>query len=397
MTKSSGALEGLRVLDATQVMAGPFCAMLLADLGANVIKVEPPAGDSTRQMPGASGLDSPSFNAVNRGKRGMSINLKTAEGREVFRRLARASDIVIENYRPGVMTGLGLGYDALSREHPRLIYASISGYGQTGPHRSKGGFDLIAQGVSGIMSVTGEPGGAPAKAGVPLTDLSAGLFALVGILAALHHRQQTGVGQHIDTSLVDAGVALSVWEATEYFSGGTVPIALGSAHRMNAPYQAVRCADGYITLGAANDRLFRRLCEILGHPEWLERPEFADNASRVRNRKLLADQIEAITLQEHRRHWLELLEANDIPCGPINDYAQVFRDPQILAREMVVETEHPALGHIKTLGSPIKMSATPPDVKRRAPLFGEHTDEILREAGYSDGEITALRQAHAIG
>jgi crotonobetainyl-CoA:carnitine CoA-transferase CaiB-like acyl-CoA transferase len=396
MIKSPHALAGLRVLDATQVMAGPFCAMLLADLGADVIKIEPPAGDSTRQMPGAAGLDSPSFNAVNRGKRGAAVNLKTAQGREVFARLARASDIVIENYRPGVMAGLGLGYDVLAAANPRLIYASISGYGQTGPHRTKGGFDLIAQGVSGIMSVTGEPGGAPAKAGVPLTDLSAGLFALVGILAALHHRERSGVGQYIDTALVDAGVALSVWEATEYFAGGTIPMALGSAHRMNAPYQAIRCADGYITLGAANDRLFKRLCEILGRLEWLERPEFADNASRVRNRKLLADQIEEITLREHRRHWLELLDANDIPCGPINDYEQVFADPQIRAREMVVDTEHPTLGRIKTLGSPIKMSATPPDVSRRAPLFGEHTDAVLREAGYSDAQIAALREANAI-
>jgi crotonobetainyl-CoA:carnitine CoA-transferase CaiB-like acyl-CoA transferase len=393
---ASRALDGIRVLDATQVMAGPFCAMLLADLGADVIKVEPPAGDSTRQMPGAAGLDSPSFNAVNRGKRGIVLNLKTADGREVFTRLARASDILVENYRPGVMSKLGLGYDTLARENPRLIYASISGYGQTGPDRSKGGFDLIAQGVSGIMSVTGEPGGAPAKAGVPLTDLSAGLFALVGILAALHHRQRSGVGQHIDTSLVDAGVALSVWEATEYFAGGSVPTALGSAHRMNAPYQAVRCADGYITLGAANDRLFRRLCEILGHPEWLDRPEFVDNASRVRNSTRLAEQIEAITVQENRRHWLEVLEANDIPCGPINDYEQVFADPQILAREMMIEVEHPTLGRIKTLGSPIKMSATPPEARRRAPLFGEHTDDVLREAGYSDREIGALRQANAV-
>jgi crotonobetainyl-CoA:carnitine CoA-transferase CaiB-like acyl-CoA transferase len=396
MTKSTGALAGLRVLDATQVMAGPFCAMLLADLGADVIKIEPPAGDSTRQMPGAAGLDSPSFNAVNRGKRGAAVNLKTAEGREIFTRLACASDILIENYRPGVMAALGLGYDALAAANPRLIYASISGYGQTGPHRSKGGFDLIAQGVSGIMSVTGEPGGAPAKAGVPLTDLSAGLFALVGILAALRHREHSGAGQQIDTALVDAGVALSVWEATEYFSGATIPVALGSAHRMNAPYQAVRCADGYITLGAANDRLFRRLCEILGHPEWLERSEFADNASRVSNRTLLAGEIEEITVREHRRHWLELLDANDIPCGPINDYAQVFADPQVLAREMVVDTAHPTLGRIKTLGSPIKMSATPPDVTRRAPLFGEHTDQILREAGYTDREIVALREADAV-
>jgi crotonobetainyl-CoA:carnitine CoA-transferase CaiB-like acyl-CoA transferase len=393
---ADGALDGIRVLDVTQVMAGPFCAMLLADLGADVIKVEPPTGDSTRQMPGGSGGDSPSFNAVNRGKRGIVINLKTAEGRAAFMRLAAASDIVIENYRPGVMTALGLGYQALATANARLIYASISGYGQTGPARGKGGFDLVAQGVSGIMSVTGEPGGAPAKAGVPLTDLGAGLFALAGILAALHHRHTTGLGQHIDTSLVDAGVALSVWEATEYFSTGAVPIALGSAHRMNAPYQAIRCADGYITLGAANDRLFRRLCEILGHSEWLERAEFRDNSSRVANRTLLAALIEDITVREPTVHWLDLLEANDIPCGPINDYAHVFADPQVLARGMVVDGRHPTLGAVKTLGSPIKMSATPPDVTGRAPLFGEHTDSVLREAGYSDAEISLLRSVNAV-
>jgi len=393
---ADGALDGIRVLDVTQVMAGPFCAMLLADLGADVIKVEPPTGDSTRQMPGGSGGDSPSFNAVNRGKRGIVINLKTAEGRAAFMRLAAASDIVIENYRPGVMTALGLGYQALATANARLIYASISGYGQTGPARGKGGFDLVAQGVSGIMSVTGEPGGAPAKAGVPLTDLGAGLFALAGILAALHHRHTTGLGQHIDTSLVDAGVALSVWEATEYFSTGAVPIALGSAHRMNARYQAIRCADGYITLGAANDRLFRRLCEILGHSEWLERAEFRDNSSRVANRTLLAALIEDITVREPTVHWLDLLEANDIPCGPINDYAHVFADPQVLARGMVVDGRHPTLGAVKTLGSPIKMSATPPDVTGRAPLFGEHTDAVLREAGYSDAEISLLRSVNAV-
>src|SRR3954467_12869214 len=312
------ALDGLRVLDVTQVMAGPFCAMMLADLGAAVIKVEPPAGDSTRQMPGASGSDSPSFNAVNRGKRSIVLDLKTAEGRGAFARLARSSDILIENYRPGVMGSLGLDYAALSAVNPRLIYASISGYGQTGPQRGRGGFDLIAQGVSGIMSITGEPGGAPVKAGVPVTDLGAGLFALVGILAALEHRHRTGAGQQVDTSLVDAGVALSVWEATEYFSGAGVPQPLGSAHRMNAPYQAIRCADGYITLGAANDRLFARLCDLLGHPEWRDRSEFATNASRVMNRQLLAGEIEAITAQQTGAHWLALFDANDIPCGSIN-------------------------------------------------------------------------------
>jgi crotonobetainyl-CoA:carnitine CoA-transferase CaiB-like acyl-CoA transferase len=391
------ALDGLRVLDVTQVMAGPFCAMMLADLGAEVVKVEPPSGDSTRQMPGAAGTDSPAFNAVNRGKRSIVLNLKTAEGRDVFARLARSSDIVIENYRPGVMTSLGLDYAALSAVNPRLIYASISGYGQTGPQRGKGGFDLIAQGVAGIMSITGEPGGPPVKAGIPVTDLGAGLFALVGILAALEHRHRSGTGQLIDTSLVDAGVALSVWEATEYFSGAGVPAALGSAHRMNAPYQAIRCADGYITLGAANERLFRRLCDVLGHTEWSDDPAFADNASRVKNREALAALIESITVTQPRAHWLSLLEANDIPCGPINDYAQVFADPQVLAREMVVETDHPALGHMRTLGSPIKLSATPPDVSRRAPQLGEHTDAVLAEAGFGAAEIAALRAAAAIG
>ena len=390
------ALDGIRVLDVTQVMAGPFCAMLLADLGADVVKIEPPSGDSTRQMPGAIGSDSPSFNAVNRGKRSVVVNLKTRDGREILTRLARATDILIENYRPGVMTALGLDYDALSAANPGLIYASISGYGQTGPQAHKGGFDLVAQGVSGIMSITGEPGGAPVKSGVPLTDLGAGLFALVGILAALHARQRTGVGQHVDTSLVDAGVALSVWEATEFFAGLGVPTALGSAHRMNAPYQAIRCADGYITIGAANERLFRRLCDILGHPEWTTMAEFADNASRVRNRRVLADRIESVMRDRSCTHWLALFEANDFPCGPINDYAAVFADPQVVAREMAVDVEHPTLGRLKALGSPIKMSGTPPNPSRRAPLLGEHTDEVLRGAGFSQAEIEAFRRSGVI-
>jgi crotonobetainyl-CoA:carnitine CoA-transferase CaiB-like acyl-CoA transferase len=393
----SGALAGVRVLDVTQVMAGPYCAMLLADLGADVVKIEPPSGDSTRQMPGAVGSDSPSFNAVNRGKRSIVVNLKAREGREIFLRLAAASDILIENYRPGVMAALGLDYATVSALNARIIYTSISGYGQTGPHAHKGGFDLVAQGVSGIMSITGEPGGAPVKAGVPLTDLGAGLFALVGTLAALHARERTGLGQHVDTSLVDAGVALSVWEATEFFSGRGVPAALGSAHRMNAPYQAIRCADGYITIGAANERLFRRLCDVLGHPEWAAMPEFADNASRVHNRAALAERIESVLRDRPCAHWLALFEANDFPCGPINDYAAVFADPQVQAREMVVNIDHPTLGAVKALGSPIKMSATPPDPSRRAPLLGEHTDEILLQAGFSQDDIDRLRSDGAIG
>ncbi len=377
-------------------MAGPYCAMLLSDMGARVIKVEPPAGDSTRAMAGARGSDSPAFNAVNRGKQSIVLDLHRSEGREVFTRLARSADILIENYRPGVMQKLGLGFDAMSAENPRLIYASISGYGQTGPSAAKGGFDLIAQGESGIMSVTGLAGGPPVKAGVPLTDLGAGLFALAGILAALHHRSTSGRGQHIDTSLVDAGLALSVWEATEYFAGTAIPGPLGSAHRMSAPYQAFRCADGYITVGAANQRTFTKLAGLLGHTEWLFDPRFASDHARVTHRDELAEAIESIMCCEPRATWLERLDAGGVPCGPILNYAEALATPQAEAREMSVEIEHPILGRQRTLGTPIKMSATPLNPRRRGPMLGEHTDEVLATVGYAENEIEQLRMKGAV-
>jgi crotonobetainyl-CoA:carnitine CoA-transferase CaiB-like acyl-CoA transferase len=390
MSSSRTALEGIRVLDVTQVMAGPFCAMQLCDMGADVIKVEPPLGDSTRRMAGASGRESAAFNAVNRGKRGIVLDLRTPRGQDACRRLAARADILIENSRPGVMRRFGLDYATLSQDHPALIYASISGYGQTGPDASKGGLDLIAQGVSGLMSVTGEAHRPPVKIGVPLTDLGAALFALSGVLAALHYRARTGLGQHVDTSLVEAGVALSVWESAEFFAQGVPPEPLGSAHRMIAPYQAVRCADGYITLGAATDGLFQRLCDALEHPEWTTDPDFVDNTRRVRNRAALVERIEAVTTQAPRDRWVARLDAAGVPCGPINDYAETFADPQVCARGMVVDIDHPTLGSMRTLGSPIKMSATPPVVDRRAPLLGEHTRDVLREAGYRESEIVAV-------
>ena len=390
MSTGRTALEGIRVLDVTQVMAGPFCAMQLCDMGADVIKVEPPGGDSTRRMAGSTGTDSPGFNAVNRGKRGIVLDLKTEAGQAAFRRLARRADIIVENYRPGVMRAFGLDYASLAVDQPALIYASISGYGQTGPNASKGGFDLIAQGVSGLMSVTGEPGRAPVKVGVPLTDLGAALFALSAILAALHYRSRTGRGQYIDTSLVEAGVALSVWEAAEYFAEGVAPQPLGSAHRMFAPYQAIRCADGYITLGTANDRLFVRLCDLLEHPEWIRDPDYATATLRVKHRTSLVARIEEITTQQTREYWLSRFDAAGIPCGPINTYPETFADPHVQARGMVVEVDHPALGRMKALGSPVKMSETPPVVRRRAPLLGEHTREVLLEAGFGPDEIAAL-------
>jgi crotonobetainyl-CoA:carnitine CoA-transferase CaiB-like acyl-CoA transferase len=389
-------LDGIVVLDATQVMAGPYCAMLLADMGARVIKVEPPAGDSTRSMAGARGSDSPAFNAVNRGKLGIVLDLNQDKGRHVFKRLARTADILVENYRPGVMTRLGLDYATLSAENPRLIYASISGHGQTGPAATKGGFDLIAQGLSGLMSVTGNAGEAPVKVGVPLTDLGAGLFASIGILAALHHRATSGRGQQVDTSLVDAGLALSVWEVTDYFSTGQVPGPLGSAHRMTAPYQAFKCSDGYITIGAANDRNFTKLARILGHHEWLVDPRFSADHQRVAHREQLAALIEADTVRESRAHWIAELENAGIPCGPILDYEDALTTPQAMAREMTVDVEHPALGPIRTLGTPIKMSSTPLNPRRRGPMLGEHTDDVLAEAGYSADEIEQLRYSGAV-
>jgi formyl-CoA transferase len=383
-------LDGIAVLDLTQVMAGPYCAMLLADMGARVIKVEPPQGDSTRAMAGGHAGESAAFNAVNRGKLGIVLDLQREAARAAVRRLAAASDIVIENFRPGVMARLGLDYPTLSAAQPGLIYASISGYGQTGPWATKGGFDLVAQGVSGVMSVTGEPGRPPVKAGIPVTDLGAGLFALAGILAALHYRQRTGRGQHIDTSLGDAGLALSVWEATEVFSGRGIPGPLGSAHRMSAPYQAVRCADGYVTLGAANQRSFEKLAHVLGHAEWVADPRFASDGARVAHRDALASAIEQVTATAPRAAWLARFDEAGIPCGPILDYAEAFDAPQARAREMSVEVDHPVLGRLRTIGTPLKLSETPLDPARRAPLLGEHTREVLASAGFSADEIAEL-------
>ena len=377
-------------------MAGPYCGMLLADMGARVIKVEPPAGDSSRSMAGTRGNDSPAFNAVNRGKQGVVLDLNHQQARDVFARLARSSDIVIENFRPGVMAKLGLDYQTLSKENPRLIYASISGHGQTGPWAHKGGFDLIAQGLSGLMSVTGHPGEAPAKVGVPITDLAAGMFALIGILGALHYRSRTGRGQHIDTSLVEAGLALSVWEATHYFTTGQVPGPIGSAHRLTAPYQAFRCADGYITIGGANDRNFTKIARVLGHPEWLADERFITNHERVQNQAALAALVDAVTRTESRAFWIEQFEQAGVPCGPILDYEDALTTPQAIAREMTVDVEHPTLGKLRALGTPIKMSETPLNPRRRGPLLGEHTDAVLSDAGYTDNEIEQLRSSGAV-
>ena len=386
------ALEGIRVIDFTQAMAAPFGTMNLADMGADVIKIEPPGtGEPTRELSSVTqNGHSATFMTMNRGKRGLTADLKRPEGVEIVKRLAQSADVFVQNYRPGVAERLGLGYDALRAVNPRLIYCSVSGFGGTGPYAPRGGYDLIAQGMSGIISVTGEEG-APAKSGVPLSDLCAGLFAAYGILCALEHRERTGAGQFVDTSLLEAAMALTVWEATEYWVTGQAPRPLGSAHRLTAPYQALRAADGYFTVGANNDKLFEALCRALERPDLLEDPRFAGRGLRMEHRAALIEALEKTTAGETRAHWLERLGRDGVPSGPINSYAEALADPHALARQMVVDLVHPGAGPIKALGIPVKLSETPGAVDRAAPLLGEHTAEILTELGYSHAEQRELQ------
>jgi len=385
------ALDGLRVIDLTQAMAAPYCTMNLADMGADVIKVEPPGGEETRRGSVQQNGHSGSFNAINRNKRSLTVDLKQPAGVEIIRRLARTADVFVQNYRPGAAARLGVAYDDLKAINPRLIYCSISGFGSTGPYASRGGYDLIAQGMSGIISVTGEEDGPPAKAGVPLSDLAAGLFGAYGILCALEHRERTGEGQFVDTSLLEAAMALTVWESTEHWATGQTPRALGSAHRLAAPYQALRASDGWFTIGANNDKLFDALCRVVGRPELRADARFATRERRLEHRRALAAAIEAATVKEPRGHWLARLEAEGVPSGPINTYAESLADPHTLARDMVVDLVHPGAGPIKNLGVPVKLSDTPGAVDRPAPLLGEHTDAILAELGYGEHERRALR------
>ena len=391
------ALDGIRVLDHTQVMAGPFCAMLLADMGADVIKIEPPGGESTRggELELAPGV-SASFLAVNRNKRGLVLDLKRREGVGILKRLAGTADVLVENYRPGVAARLGVDYATLATSNPRLVYCSISGFGQSGPYAHLGGFDLIAQGMSGIMSATGGEDGPPVKVGVPIADLGAGLFGLMGILAALRARRVTGRGQLVDTSLFEAGLALSAWEATEYWYTGENPRPLGTAHRLSAPYQAFRASDGHFTVGAANERLWPRFAGLLGLEPLTSDPRFATAAARLRNRAALQALVEAVTVGRPRRHWLALSEEAGIPAGPIYSVPEALADPHAQARGMVQELEHPRAGRVKALGNPVKLSKSPATMRKSAPELGEDTDAILREAGYAPGEIAAFRAAGAI-
>jgi crotonobetainyl-CoA:carnitine CoA-transferase CaiB-like acyl-CoA transferase len=380
-------------------MAGAYCSMLLGDLGAEVIKIEKPdGGDDTRRMAAHTPHgESPAFMAVNRNKRSVVIDLRLSDGAEVLTRLASTADILVENFRPGTMQRFGLGYEVLRTVNRALVYCSISGYGATGPYAHKGGFDLVAQGMSGIMSITGEPGRPPVKAGVPICDLNAGMFAAQGAMAAYIHRLSTGQGQHVETSLLEAGIAYTVWETALYFAYGDIAEPTGSAHRLAAPYQAFPTLDGYITVGAANQRNWERLCAAIDMEQLTSDERFADPGQRLAYRAELVSLLTEVFLSETTDVWVERLNAEEVPCGPIYNIAEVYEDPHVQARGVLVELDHPLAGPIKNISVPIKLSVTPTNVRRPAPLLGQHTHEVLMEGGYSAQQIEKLLSAGVVG
>lgn len=397
--RKSGPLDGLKVIDLSHIMAGPTCSMLLADMGADVIKVEKiPGGDDSRRMiPPTVGDESAAFLIMNRNKRGIALDLKADAGRGVLSRLLQDADVLIENYRHGTMERMGFGSESLRSSNPKLVYCAISGFGRTGPYADRGGFDLVAQGMSGLMSITGERAGAPPmKMGAPVTDITAGILACVGILAALHARESTGCGQMVDTSLFEAGITHSYWHSAICFATGRTPGPMGSAHPLNAPYQAFPASDGWINVGAANQENWLRLLRALEAPELAEDPRFATNPDRMKNLAPLTDTLTPLFQRRTLNEWLERLEEAGVPAGPVLDIAQMHEDPQALAREMIIETKHPTAGRVRAIGFPIKFSDTPGGVSRPAPVFGQDTREVLLEHGYSNREIDRLAEQGVI-
>lgn len=399
--KKMGPLAGVTVIELAHVMAGPTCGRMLADMGADVIKVEKiPGGDDTRRDTIAAlgnDEDSHAFMMMNRNKRGIALDLKSEGGKDVLRRLLARADVVLENYRHDTMAKLGFSYDDLMAEYPRLIYCAVSGFGRSGPYSERGGFDLVAQGMSGLMSYTGEgPGRPPVKVGAPVTDITAGILACMGIVSALYSRTHTGRGQFVDTSLLEAGVTFSYWHSAICFASGDNPGALGSGHPLNAPYQAYETKDGWINIGGANQSNWLRLVDLLDAPELKEDPRFMNNQGRMDHLDELNEILTSHFRTRTSAEWLEKLDEAGVPAGPILSVKEMHNDPQVQAREMVTETNHPKHGPVKTIGFPVKFSETPARIDTPAPMYGQHSREVLREFGVSKERIDELIESGAI-
>lgn len=392
MKKTTGPLAGLRVLEITQIMSGPTCGLLLADMGADVIKIEKlQGGDDARgyRNPQVGGVSAP-FMMMNRNKRGLALDLKSPKGRALLLKMVKNADVLVENFRGGTMDKLGLGYEALKAENPGLIYCAITGYGRTGPYADKGGFDLIAQGFAGLMSITGEAGRPPAKSGNAVSDMNAGILAALGILAAYIHKLKTGEGQVVDTSLSDAALQQTYWHAAVWFSTQRSPEPTGSAHILTAPYQAFEASDGWINIGGANQANWERICDVLGHPEWRGDPRFATNSDRMAHLGVLVDLMNAVVRTRTREQWQTAFDAAGVPAGPVHTIGEALSHAQTVARGMVVEVEHPQAGATRAIGCPIHFSASPDRSSTPAPLLGQHTREVLREFDLPEAEIEAL-------
>ncbi|MEH6647711.1 CaiB/BaiF CoA transferase family protein [Sulfitobacter sp.] len=398
MSEKTGPLKGMRVIELAHIMAGPVCGLMLADMGADVIKVEKPAGDDSRRfVPPEIEGESAAYMMMNRNKRGISLNLKDPAAVDILRKMLAEADVVIENYRKGTMEKLGLSYEDLARANPRLIYCEISGFGRTGPYAERGGFDLIAQGMSGLMSITGEgPGRPPVKVAAPISDINAGILGAMGVSAAYANMLQTGLGQKVDTSLFEAAITQTYWQSAIAFATGERPEPLGSAHPLNAPYQAFQTNDGWINIGAANQSNWMRFLDVIEAPELDEDPRFSSNAQRARNLPALIEILNTYMVQDTTENWLVRMEAAQLPAGPVNDILQMHNDPQALARDMIVDVDHAVAGKVKTIGHPVKFSRTPAHVADAAPILGQHTRDVLTEMGYNTAQIDALIQSKAI-
>jgi crotonobetainyl-CoA:carnitine CoA-transferase CaiB-like acyl-CoA transferase len=398
MTNRTGPLSGMRVIELAHIMAGPVCGLMLADMGADVIKVEKPTGDDSRRFtPPEIGGEAAAYMMMNRNKRGISLNLKDPDAVVVLRKLLADADVVVENYRMGTMEKLGLSYEDLAAVNPRLIYCAISGFGRTGPYAERGGFDLIAQGMSGLMSITGEgPGRPPVKVAAPISDINAGILGAMGVSAAYANTLRTGQGQKVDTSLFEAAIVQTYWQSAIAFATGAKPEPLGSAHPLNAPYQAFQTRDGWINVGAANQSNWLRFLEVISAPELDDDPRFSSNSARIENLPALIEILNGYLAQDTTETWLARMETAHLPAGPVNDILQMHQDPQAIARDMIVDVDHATAGPVKTIGHPVKYSKTPTKIEAAAPVLGQHSREVLAEFGYGPDRIEDLVQSKAV-